>query len=375
VSSTSRVRPRLRAIGEINQALLDGTPLEVVFERLAARARTLLDADSVLIGTLEADGSTVRLRAVVGAQAARLQVGMLRPLDETLLASAVRSGRATVAFDMDPPAHLARDAQRLGIGGVITVPLALRGQIFGAIGVARRVDQLTFEPPDLDLLATFAAQAAIALEYGRARDELRRLAVLAERERIARELHEGVIQSLFGVGLELQALAAAAAQPAAASRLVRIVDGLDQVIRDLRNYVFGLRPGDLADRQLADALADLGSEWQARTGLPLQLEIDGALAARLGGAAAGDILQITREALSNVARHAGATTCRLRLCREHSQAVLEIADDGRGLPAATGTTGHGLPNMRARAAALGCVLAFGEGLHGRGTSVRLTLEA
>src|SRR5919199_5582835 len=361
---------RLRAIGEPNQAILDGVPLDVAFERLATRARALLQADSVLIGTLEPDGAMVRLRAAAGSQAARVQVGMLRPLGETLLAPAIRSGRATVALGAETSADLVQVARRLGIGDVIAVPLALRGQLFGGIGVARSQDQPPFAPADLDLLETFGAQAAVALEYGRVRDELRRLAVLAERERIARELHEGVIQDLFGVGLELQALAAASAEPAVARRLVRIVDGLDQVIRDLRNYVFGLRPGALADRQLADALTDLGSEWQARTGLPLQLEIDGALAARLGGAAAGDILQITREALSNVARHAGATTCRLRLCREHSQAVLEIADDGRGLPAATGTTGHGLPNMRARAAAPGCVLAFGEGLHGRGTSVR-----
>src|SRR5919199_6428798 len=97
---------RLRAIGELNQAILDGVPLDVAFEGLAARARALLQADSVLIGTLEPDGAMVRLRAVAGSQAARVQVGMLRPLGETLLAPAIRSGRATVALGAETSAGL-----------------------------------------------------------------------------------------------------------------------------------------------------------------------------------------------------------------------------------------------------------------------------
>ena len=365
---------RLRAIGELNQAILDGVPLEVAFERLATRARALLQADSVLIGTLEPDGAMVRLRAVAGSQAARVQVGMLRPLGETLLAPAIRSGRATVALGAEASADLVQAARRLGIGAVIAVPLALRGQLFGGIGVARTRDQPPFAPADLDLLETFGAQAAVALEYGRVRDELRRLAVLAERERVARELHEGVIQDLFGVGLELQALAVASPEPSIARRLLRIVGGLDEVIRDLRNYVFGLRPGALADRQLAEALGDLAAGFLERTGLPLQLEVDADLAARLGGAVAADIVQIAREALSNVARHAGASACRLRLVREEDTAVLEIADDGRGLAGRSSERGRGLSNMRARAAALGAALSLAPGLAGRGTTVRLKIQ-
>jgi signal transduction histidine kinase len=250
-----------------------------------------------------------------------------------------------------------------------------RRQVFGGIGVARAADQPPFAPADLDLLGTFGAQAAIALEYGRARDELRRLAVLAERERVAGELHDGVIQALLGVGLELQALTAASPEWSGAQHLRRIVGGLDEVISDLRNYVFGLQPGSLADRQLAEALGELAIEFRRRTGLPLQLEIDAEVAARLGGASAGDLVQLAREALSNVARHAGATACRLRLVREDGLPVLEIADDGRGLDASVGGPGRGLDNMRVRAAALGGSVSFATGLAGRGTMLRLTLQA
>src|SRR4029079_12244713 len=132
------------------------------------------------------------------------------------------------------------------------------------------------------------------------------LAVLRERERIARELHEGVIQTLFGVGMDVQALATATDVALTSRRLDRAVEGIDSVIRDLRNYVFGQRPGILADRQLDRALHDLATDFGQRAALVAQLEIDPAIAARLGGATAIAVVQIAREALSNVARHAAA---------------------------------------------------------------------
>ncbi len=181
-----------------------------------------------------------------------------------------------------------------------------------------------------------------------------------------------MIQALFGAGLDLQALAALA-DPATGGRLGRAVEGIDGVIRDLRNHVFGLRPGILADRQLDRALRELGADFAGRTGIAPTVEIDAGVAARLGGAAAADVVQIAREALANVARHAQAGACRLALRPEGGWAVLEVADDGRGLPPAAEGSGRGLGNVRARAAVLGGLVAFGEGLAGRGTLVRVAL--
>ena len=147
--------------------------------------------------------------------------------------------------------------RQLGIGAAVAVPLAVQGQVFGALAVCRGVGQPPFQAADVRLMETFGAQAAIALEYGRARDELNRLAVLNERERIARELHEGVIQTLFGAGMDLQALATSIDDPPTSQRLANAVDGVDGVIRDLRNYVFGQRPGILADRHVDRALREL----------------------------------------------------------------------------------------------------------------------
>jgi signal transduction histidine kinase len=365
---------RLRAVGELNRAIVDGVDVDAVCGRLAASARTMVDAESAVVGTLRGpDPDALVLRATDGPHAERFRPGDLYPVDGTVLGEAVRTGQPVVVADLQRDAGAPRRTRQLGFGAAVAVPLAARGRVFGALAVGRQAGRPPFTPGDARLLETFAGQAALALEYGRARDELGRLAVLDERQRIARALHEGVIQTLFGAGLDLQALAAALDDPITAGRLARAVEGIDGVIRDLRNHVFGLRPGILADRQLDRALRELGDDFARRTGIAPTIEIDAAVAARLGGAAAADVVQIAREALANVARHAQAGACRLTLRPETGRAVLEVADDGRGLPPAAEGSGRGLGNVRARAAVLGGAVAFGEGLAGRGTLVRVAL--
>jgi signal transduction histidine kinase len=164
----------------------------------------------------------------------------------------------------------------------------------------------------VQLVETFAEQAAVALEYARLQRELHRLAVLEDRERIAKELHDGAIQALFAVGMGLQGSALLAGDPELRGRLQDAVEELDRVIRDLRNYIFGLRPGILADRQLDQALQGLVEEFQQRSGVLAIAEVDPAAAAELTGRAA-DVVQLASEALSNVSRHAEAATCRVSL--------------------------------------------------------------
>jgi signal transduction histidine kinase len=135
------------------------------------------------------------------------------------------------------------------------------------------------------------------------------------RERIAKELHDGVFQALFAVGMGLEGTSMVATDPQVSERINVAVEELDHVIRDLRNYIFGLRPGIIADRQLDTALRALGDEFQGKTGAVTIVEIDPEIAARLASVAS-DVVQLTREALSNVGRHARATTCRVSLRHE-----------------------------------------------------------
>jgi signal transduction histidine kinase len=181
-----------------------------------------------------------------------------------------------------------------------------------------------------------------------------------------------VIQSLFGVGMGVQGVASLATDERIVVRLEDSVREIDRVIRDLRNYIFGLRPGILADRQLDQALRAVAEGFAERSGVTTVVDIDERLAAELGSRA-GDLVQIAREALSNVGRHAEATTCRVRLAREGGSAVLEIDDDGRGFdgePSRPG--GQGVSNLRARAEALGGATEI-SGVPGEGTTVRVEI--
>jgi signal transduction histidine kinase len=212
-----------------------------------------------------------------------------------------------------------------------------------------------------------------ATERKLAQERLHRLAVLEDRERIAKELHDGVIQALFAVGMNLQATEAKANDPdAVRTRLSGAVDSIDMAIRDLRNYIFGLRPGILADRQLDQALHQLVDDFEEKSGVVTAIEIDPRVAAQFGNAAA-QIVQVVREALSNVARHAQAATCRVTLVRRDGHAVLEIDDDGRGFDPGHGSPrGQGLRNMRERVEAMGGTFSI-ESSPANGTTVRVEL--
>ena len=232
---------------------------------------------------------------------------------------------------------------------------------------------IALSPLQTDSGTVVVAALRDASERRQAQARLHRLAVLEDRERIAKELHDGVIQSLFAVGMNLQATEAKAGDPEAVrARLSGAVDSIDVAIRDLRNYIFGLRPGILADRQLDQALRQLVEEFQEKSGLVTAVEIDERVAAQFGNTAS-QLVQVAREALSNVARHARATTCRVSLVQRDSRGVLEIDDDGRGFnPSRSSSQGQGLRNMRERVEAIGGTFSI-ESSPAGGTTVRIEL--
>jgi signal transduction histidine kinase len=244
------------------------------------------------------------------------------------------------------------------------VPVRALGRVFGNIYLTEKRGAAVFDEEDETTLTVLATQAGVAIENARlyaemthAQQELRRLEVLEERERIAKELHDGVVQALFAVGMSLQGAAATAADRDLAIRLEDAVEDIDRTIRDLRNYIFGLRPGILADRQLDQALQQLGREFEDRSGVVTVVQVDETVAAELASVAA-DVVQLAREALSNVGRHARATSCRVALFRDTAGAILEIDDDGAGFDVALPSPGMGLGNLRDRVASMGGELSI-----------------
>ncbi len=371
---TRRRERWLDAVAETSTTILAGADASSTLELVADRARGLLGADLASIAIPE-DGDTLRIVAACGLHAETLR-GEVFPVEGSLSGEAMRTGTTIVVADAAADGRVIQPVVRAGdLGPAMFVPMSARGVPFGTLTVASAHGGRPFREDDRALVASFAEQAALAVQYARAQDELHRLAVLEDRERIARELHDGVIQSLFAVGMGLQGSAMLTHDADVAARIEGAVGELDRVIRDLRNYIFGLRPGILADRQLDQALRDLAADLEARSGVTTVVDIDAGVAAELGSRAP-DVIQFVREALSNVGRHAHASTCRVTLRRvsgaDGTEAMIEVDDDGQGFDVHRAKEGNGVPNLRARASAIRGAVAL-ESTPGEGTVVRLTL--
>ena len=362
---------RLEAVREIATAILAGTNPDQVLGLVAGHARELVGADLATLAVPAGPGELV-MGAADGLHANEL-AGTTFPIEGSVSGEVIRTGKTVAVADAAADERVRQPALRAGgIGPALFAPLAVRGTVLGTLLVANATGGRPFGEGDVQLTETFAEQAAVAVEHARLQQELGRLAVLEDRERIAKELHDGVIQSLFAVGLGLQGSATLAPDPDLQRRIGGAVEELDRVIGDLRNYIFGLRPGILADRQLDQALRQIGEELEQKTSVVTVVEVDPQAAAALAGVAA-EVVQVAREALSNVSRHAQATTCRVSLFQEGGTVVLEVDDDGQGFdPATARPGGQGLGNLRARAQALGGQVELDSRL-GEGTRVRVQL--
>jgi len=294
------------------------------------------------------------------------------PRGRSVSGEVMRTGKPLVledaAAERTAYAPIVRAAQ---IGPAIIVPLRVRDQVGGTLVVANHKGGRLFEERTMRLVETFADQASVAIEYGRSQGDRRRLGLMEDRERIAKELHDGIVQSLFAVGMKLQSTALISGSAEVSNRVEGAVTELDRVIRDLRNYIFGLRPGILADRQLDQALRVLGEEVQERSRISVGVDVDPEAASAMSPHS-HEIVQLTREALSNVVRHAGSSHAWVRLERDGSSAVLTVEDDGAGFNPRAASAGNGLRNMRERVIALGGGLTLSSH-KGKGTLLRFTV--
>lgn len=371
VTERKRQDDRLRAVLEVAQATLEGRDEEGLLRLIAQRARGLVESALGMVVLLDADGDTATIAAADGPRAGAL-VGSRVPLAGSVTGEVVATGRPIMLDEM--PARSVAGVSVLSAGDMgptLAVRLASGDRVIGGLVVTNEPGGRRFTHGEQRLLELFAAQSAVAIDYMRVREDLQRFAVMEDRERIGRELHDGAIQELFAVGMGLQGMAIMTTDPVLRGRLEATVTQVDEVIRDLRNYIFGLGPGLAADRHLGRALQELGEQLERQHGVACAVEVDQTVAARLAGRAA-DLVQVAREALSNVGRHAAAATCRLSLRAEPGFAVLQVEDDGRGLVPGEGREGFGLHNLDERAAALGGSLEI-DSVPGEGTSVTLRI--
>jgi signal transduction histidine kinase len=239
---------------------------------------------------------------------------------------------------------------------LLGVPIFSKERLIGALYLADKEDGSDFTGTDQQVIEALALHAAIAIENARLYEKVQRLAVLEERERFARDLHDGIIQSLYGVGLSLENIKAdipPVEQPVRTG-IDLSLKSLATVITDLRSYIFDLRPQALSQHGLQTRLAGLIKEVQANMSLLLQTEIDPDVEICLSEQQIDHLFHICHEGLSNASRHARASHISLSLTRTEDTVTLRIEDDGIGFePPQLITPGHrGLANLRARVSQL-----------------------
>ena len=235
---------------------------------------------------------------------------------------------------------------------------------------AEQQTHLPFTQDDQETLELFAMQAAIAIENALLHRQSEALVIAKERERIAMDLHDGIIQSIYAVGLTLDDGRFYLDQDPARTRgrIDQAIDDLNRVIGDLRNYIMDLEPERFRERDLATGLEDLARELRAGSFLAVTADLQGEIAARLSHDQTRALLHIAKEALANARKHARATTIRIALTGDDDQVNLTIEDDGVGIVVAPTGHGHGLANMDQRAKQLGATLEI-ESEIGRGTRI------
>ncbi|MEX1263307.1 MAG: GAF domain-containing sensor histidine kinase [Actinomycetota bacterium] len=367
---------RDQALIEAGMILASELSLDAVLQRIVELAVEITDARYGALGVLTPDHRAIEEFITVGVTLEERAAIGDPPVGHGVLGVLIEDICPLRLPDIGKdPRSVGFPANHPPMRSFLGAPVVARGTVFGNIYLTEKKDASEFSEQDQDALVVLASQAGIAIENARLYEEaqraqrkLARLELFEERERIAKELHDGVIQSLFAVGMGLQGIAAATDDPEVARRLEGAVEEVDRAIRDLRNYIFGLRPGILADRHLGQALQQLAQEFQTKTEVVTIVDLDPALASALASKAP-DVVQLTREALSNVGRHAGATTCRVSLRRKDDGAVLEIDDDGAGFDVDGPHSGMGLANLESRVAGLGGSFTI-QSTKGEGTTVR-----
>ena len=230
------------------------------------------------------------------------------------------------------------------------MPLAAFGHSIGALSVSRRATGPTFSTTDLAMASEFAAQASVALELARGRLDREALELLDDRSRIARDLHDHVIQRLFGAGLTLQSVAGRA--PGAVGDAIREqVDAIDAAISEIRTVIFALSSSTRHDESLRHRLLDVVTDAGAMLASPPRLSFSGPVDLLIRGELADDVTAVVRESVSNVARHADAANCEIHVGVDDHEIRVRIDDDGRGYT--PGPRASGTANLAARAEELG----------------------
>lgn len=347
---------RLEALDQAVRGIAGVLSTDVVLQLIVDRVRELSGAQYAALGIVGPHG-LIELFITSGISAEERAAIGPTPRGHGLLGLIIREGRTLRIDDIaSHPNSYGFPPNHPEMHSLLGVPVRAKGHIVGDLYLTNKTTAPTFTEDDERLVDMFALHAGIAIENARLHEELQRLAVVDERDRISQDLHDSIIQSLYALGLSLEDLPDMFADDRAEAivRVERAIDSIHATIRDIRNLILGLRPSLLQDLELDEGLHTLANEFRLNTMIDLELLLPDDLPA-VSAEQTDQLLHITREALSNVARHSGASRAALTLTVEGGTLSLVIGDNGRGFHMAeTRRDGHhGLANLQSRAEVLG----------------------
>ncbi len=354
-----RTQRQLQGLDQAVRGISGVLDLDRVLELIVDRVRDLAEAEYAALGIVSPDGQIERFITSGIAHEARERIGDL-PHGRGLLGLIIRENKTYRIPDISthperygfPPHHPA-------MSSFLGMPIHASGAVVGRLYLTNKLGAVEFSEDDQALVEMFALHAGIAIENARLHDQVRRLAIVDERERISRDLHDSAIQAIYAQTLALDDVPELISDdPVEAGRRVdEAIDALHGVIRDIRNFIFGLRPVLVEAGGLTDGLEHLANELRRNGGVSVSVSTADAVGPLddLTLETVAELLAVTREALSNIARHASATEASVGVGGGATELTLEIADNGRGFDAdARADHGHhGVANMRARTERLG----------------------
>jgi len=347
----------LSATTEVTRRLLSGAEVGDALTLITELALEMTGSDLVVVALPTAEGSTLLIEHAVGEGADEAH-GLVLPTKDSASGLVLSTGEPLTIADFSTDDRVSANAQKhMRLGPAVLVPLGTAGQVRGVLTAGRRPGSMPLPPAASDMLTTFAAQAAIALQLAEHRRQAERMAMFEDRDRIARDLHDLVIQRLYATGMSLQGASSLIVVPEVADRINRSVDALDDTIREIRSAIFALqthpeaRPASLRARILFVA-----QEMASALGFAPSLQLDGRLDTAVPENVADNLLTALREALSNVARHADASRVEVTI-RADQELTLTVRDDGVGI--APGGRHSGLRNLEQRAADFGGAMLVG----------------
>jgi signal transduction histidine kinase len=354
--------------------------VDEVFQVIVDRVRPLVGAQYAALGIVDAGGRIERFITSGMDVQTRRRIGDL-PEGRGLLGLIIHENRTFRIRDLNiDPRRSGFPPNHPPMTSFLGVPITVKGVSLGRLYLTNKIGGAEFSADDQSLVETFALHAGIAMENARLHEQLKRLAIVDERDRISKDLHDGIIQNMYAVSLSLEDVPELMDedQPEAAARVERAIDAIHLSIQDIRNFIFGLRPELLEGTTLVAGLAALIEEYRHNTMIDLELVIPETVD-EPASEETSHVLAIVGETLSNVVRHSHATRATVTVGPWPAEGLgleVRIEDNGTGFdPATAARLGHqGLANVRDRAAVIGGAIEI-DSRPGSGTRIIVHVPA